>query len=290
MLIITDPAELAPYVGCAFVPTMGALHDGHLSLIKEAKKSGTPVVVSIFVNPTQFAPNEDYDKYPRNLEQDASFAEDVGADVVFAPSVETMYPSLPPSEITIPSAAAKPKLEDACRPEHFQGVCIAVARLFDLVQPSLTVFGLKDYQQFLVIKQLIELERAFWHLVETDTPPDADGSDSADQALRALYPHDDGEALDLIDDAALNGDFNEMLDIRDRLTRLSEREARLKQRIQQRMGDAARAYFMDGQVSWKRSKDSTVLDTDALLKTQPALLQQFPKHRAGSRRFLFGGT
>ena len=162
MLIITDPAELTPYAGCAFVPTMGALHDGHLSLIKEAKKSGTPVVVSIFVNPTQFAPNEDYDKYPRNLEQDASFAEDVGTDVVFAPSVETMYPSLPPSEITIPNAAAKPKLEDACRPEHFRGVCIAVARLFDLVQPSLTVFGLKDYQQFLVIKQLIEQEGSRW--------------------------------------------------------------------------------------------------------------------------------
>jgi len=137
-----------------------------------------------------------------------------------------------------------------------------------------------------VIKQLIELERAFWHQVETDTPPDADGSDSADQALRALYPHDDGEALHLIEDVALNGDFSEMLDIRERLARLAEREARLKQRIQQRMGDAARAYFMDGQVSWKRSKDSTVLDTDALLKAQPALLQQFPKHRAGSRRFL----
>ena len=137
-----------------------------------------------------------------------------------------------------------------------------------------------------VIKQLIELERAFWHRVETDTPPDADGSDSADQALRALYPRDDGEALDLIEDTALNGDFSEMLDIRERLARLAEREARLKQRIQQRMGDAARAYFLDGQVSWKRSKDSTVLDTDALLKAQPTLLQQFPKHRPGSRRFL----
>ena len=100
-----------------------------------------------------------------------------------------------------------------------------------------------------VIKQLIELERAFWHQVESDTPPDADGSDSADQALRALYPHDDGETLDLIEDTALNGDFSEMLDIRERLARLAEREARLKQRIQQRMGDAARAYFIDGQVS-----------------------------------------
>ncbi len=162
MLIITDPTELTPYIGCAFVPTMGALHDGHLSLIKEAKKTGDPVVVSIFVNPAQFAPNEDYDKYPRNLEQDVAFATSVGADVVFAPSVETMYPSMPPPEMRIPNAAIEPKLEDACRPQHFRGVCIAVARLFDLVQPSLTVFGLKDYQQFLVIKQLIEQEENRW--------------------------------------------------------------------------------------------------------------------------------
>ena len=137
-----------------------------------------------------------------------------------------------------------------------------------------------------VIDRLIALERAFWHRVETDTPPDVDGSDSADQALRALYPHDDGESLDLIEDTALNGDFSEMLDIRERLARLSEREARLKQRIQQRMGDAAQAHFIDGEVSWKRSKDSIVLDTQALLQTQPTLLRQFPKHRAGSRRFL----
>ena len=162
MLIITDPAELTPYAGCAFVPTMGALHDGHLSLIKEAKNSNLSVVVSIFVNPTQFAPDEDYDKYPRNLEQDTAFAEGVGADVVFAPSVETMYPSMPPPESAIPNAAVDPQLEDACRPQHFHGVCIAVARLFDLVRPSLTVFGLKDYQQYLVIKQLIEQEGARW--------------------------------------------------------------------------------------------------------------------------------
>ena len=163
MQVVTDPTELEAFAGCAFVPTMGALHDGHLSLIKEAKKSGHPVVVSIFVNPAQFAPDEDYDQYPRNLEQDIAFSEGVGADVVFAPSVETMYPSMPPPEVTIPEAALEPKLEDACRPQHFHGVCIAVARLFDLVQPSLAVFGLKDYQQYLVIKQLIGQEGTRWN-------------------------------------------------------------------------------------------------------------------------------
>ncbi|MBT4530445.1 MAG: pantoate--beta-alanine ligase [Phycisphaerae bacterium] len=165
MKVITSADSLKPFRGCAFVPTMGALHDGHLSLIREAKNADKTVVVSIFVNPEQFAPEEDLDKYPRNLEQDCAFAESVGADVVFAPSVETMYPtgsneSL--SNLHIPWAATKPLLEDACRPTHFLGVCVAVARLFDLVQPSITVFGLKDYQQYLVIKQLIEQEGKRW--------------------------------------------------------------------------------------------------------------------------------
>ncbi len=161
MQVITQASELTPFRGCAFVPTMGALHDGHLSLITEAKKTGKPVVVSIFVNPEQFSPEEDLEQYPRNLAQDVSFAAGVGADVLFAPSVETMYPETP-EEIMLPSAATQPKLEDACRPSHFRGVCIAVARLFDLVEPSTTVFGLKDYQQYLVIKQLIEQEGARW--------------------------------------------------------------------------------------------------------------------------------
>lgn len=200
MLVTTDAAELGPFVDCAFVPTMGALHDGHLSLIKEAKKSDLPVVVSIFVNPTQFAPDEDYDTYPRKLEQDTAFAAGVGADVVFAPSVETMYPSMPPPEMAIPAAALEPKLEDACRPQHFRGVCIAVARLFDLVQPSLTVFGLKDYQQYLVIKQLIEQEGARWkelHIAGASIIRDDDNLAmssrnvylSADQRSQALGLH-----------------------------------------------------------------------------------------------------
>ena len=177
MEVLTQASDIAPFRGCAFVPTMGALHNGHLSLITEAKKTKKPVVVSIFVNPEQFSPEENIEQYPRNLAQDVSFAADVGADIVFAPSVETMYPDAA-KEIQLPYAATQPQLEDAYRPLHFRGVCIAVARLFDLVQPSTTVFGLKDYQQYLVIKQLIEQEGTRWdglEIVGADIIRDTDG-------------------------------------------------------------------------------------------------------------------
>jgi len=177
MEVLTSEYEIAAFKGCAFVPTMGALHEGHLSLIREAKITNQPVVVSIFVNPEQFSPEEDLEKYPRNLTQDCVFAEQAGADIVFAPSVETMYPTTPES-IALPSAATKPELEDACRPAHFKGVCVGVARLFDLVQPAITVFGLKDYQQFLVIKQLIAQEKDRWgtlQLVGAEIIRDDDG-------------------------------------------------------------------------------------------------------------------
>ncbi len=175
---------------------MGALHDGHLSLIKEAKESGKPVVVSIFVNPEQFSPDEDLTRYPRDLDQDVLFAKSVGADIVFAPSVQTMYPSTP-EDIALPDAAMHPHLEDACRPHHFKGVCVAVARLFDLVQPAVTVFGLKDYQQYLVVKQMIEQERGRWgdiQMIGAEIIRDSDGLAmssrnaylSPDQRTRAL--------------------------------------------------------------------------------------------------------
>ena len=137
-----------------------------------------------------------------------------------------------------------------------------------------------------VIEGLIALERAFWHHVETDTPPDADGSDSAGRALQALYPRDAGTVLDLSEDAAQCGDFDELLDIRERLSRLQTRESALKQRIQQTMCDASKAVFPNGEVSWKRSKDSTVLDSKQLLQDQPELLNQYGILKAGSRRFL----
>lgn len=137
-----------------------------------------------------------------------------------------------------------------------------------------------------VIDRLIHLERAFWQRVLNDIPPKADGSDSADQALRTLYPQDNGETLDLRWDTDLNDHFQELLELRDRLTELSNREALLKQNIQQRMGESTQARFTDGKVSWKRSKDGIGLDTAALLKDQPKLLQQYAKLRPGSRRFV----
>ena len=137
-----------------------------------------------------------------------------------------------------------------------------------------------------LIAHLYELEREFWQLVEADTPPDPDGSGSAGQALQALYPRDQGETINLADNPAMEGDFNELLDLRDTLSRLTERESTLKQRIQQSMGLASKATFTEGSVTWKRSKDSTTLDTKALLQDQPDLLKQYTKHKAGSRRFL----
>ncbi|MCK5874224.1 MAG: YqaJ viral recombinase family protein [Alcanivoracaceae bacterium] len=137
-----------------------------------------------------------------------------------------------------------------------------------------------------VISRLIELERQFWHYVETETPPPADGSDSAGRVLQALYPRDAGTVMDLSEDLSLCGDFDELVDIRERLSRLEQRESSLKQRIQETMGDASKAVFPSGEVSWKRSQDSTVLDSKKLLLEHPELLNEYSTTRAGFRRFL----
>jgi len=138
----------------------------------------------------------------------------------------------------------------------------------------------------MLITRLIELERKFWSYVETDTPPPADGSDSAAMALQCLYPLDSGSALDLTDDREMSAAFADLVAIRDDIANREKVEAELKQRIQQRMGDASRAKFETGDVSWKRSKDGLVLDVATLLKEQPELLSTFPLVRSGSRRFL----
>jgi putative phage-type endonuclease len=137
-----------------------------------------------------------------------------------------------------------------------------------------------------MITQLIDLERHFWRFVELDIAPPADGSDSADVALRALYPNDNGQSLDLTDDLEMSAAFSDLLAVRQSLTTQTLLEAQLKQRIQQRMGETTKAAFDGGEVSWKRSKDSIVLDLETLLKDQPDLPQRYPQTKPGSRRFL----
>ena len=137
-----------------------------------------------------------------------------------------------------------------------------------------------------MIARLIELERQFWRYVETDTAPPADGSDSADVALRCLYPQDSGTTLDLSQDLGMSAAFSDLLAVREVLTTNVLLEAQLKQRIQQRMGDATQALFETGDVTWKRSKDGSGLDVASLLKEQPELLQRYALVKPGSRRFL----
>jgi len=137
-----------------FVPTMGALHNGHLALIKEARKENDIVVVSIFVNPTQFGPNEDYLRYPRPFKEDVKKCKEAEVDYIFAPDVETMYPD---DYLTFVKVE---KLSDilcgAFRKNHFRGVATVVLKLFNIVKPDIAYFGLKDYQQFIIIKKMIE--------------------------------------------------------------------------------------------------------------------------------------
>jgi pantoate--beta-alanine ligase len=137
-----------------FVPTMGAFHDGHASLMRRARDERDHVVVSIFVNPLQFGPGEDLSRYPRDEDRDLSIAGQLGVDVVFAPSVEEMYPAGQP-EVTVDPGPLGDRLEGAARPGHFRGVATVVAKLFDVVGPSTAYFGEKDAQQLAVIRRLV---------------------------------------------------------------------------------------------------------------------------------------
>lgn len=138
----------------ALVPTMGALHAGHLRLVAEARSRADLAVVSIFVNPTQFGPNEDFEAYPRDIERDMELLAAEGADLVFTPTVATIYGDGGPATVIEPGPVAD-DLEGALRPGHFSGVATVVAKLFNVVGPDLAFFGEKDYQQLLVIRSLV---------------------------------------------------------------------------------------------------------------------------------------
>lgn len=137
-----------------------------------------------------------------------------------------------------------------------------------------------------MISQLIELERQFWHYVETDTPPPADGSASADTALRCLFPQDRGETVDFSVDEELTQAYEKLKQVREAITEQQKKESVLKQKIQQAMGDASRAMFASGAITWRKAKDSVTLDTASLLRDLPHLKEQYQAIRKGSRRFL----
>ena len=135
----------------AFVPTMGNLHEGHLALVRQAAELGGPIVASVFVNRLQFAPHEDFDRYPRTLERDCELLRSAGCNLVFAPAESELYPE-PQAYTVTPPAALADILEGEFRPGFFTGVCTVVMKLFQCVQPRVAVFGRKDYQQLLVIR------------------------------------------------------------------------------------------------------------------------------------------
>lgn len=138
----------------AFVPTMGFFHEGHLSLMREGRKRGDLLIVSLFVNPTQFSPNEDFNKYPRDFERDRKMAEEVGVDVLFAPESIEMYPSDHQTIVRVEKVTQN--LCGRSRPTHFQGVTTVVLMLFEIVMPHVAIFGEKDYQQLVTIQQMVK--------------------------------------------------------------------------------------------------------------------------------------
>lgn len=167
-------AALVGETGTALVPTMGNLHAGHVSLVKQAKRHGSPVVASIFVNPLQFGAGEDFERYPRTLSADSEKLAAAGCDIVFAPDVAEMYPL--PQTFTV--QVADNLANDLCgafRPGHFSGVATVVLKLFNLVQPRVAVFGKKDFQQLRVIQDLVNQFNLPIDIVGVDTLREADG-------------------------------------------------------------------------------------------------------------------
>ncbi|HUQ48708.1 MAG TPA: pantoate--beta-alanine ligase [Gemmatimonadaceae bacterium] len=137
----------------AFVPTMGALHTGHISLVERAKKEADITVLSIFVNPLQFGPSEDLSRYPRPVENDEAMAREAGVDILFRPEVREMYPG--DREVSVTASAVASDWEGASRPGHFDGVLTVVAKLFNIVQPDISVFGRKDLQQAVLVSAMV---------------------------------------------------------------------------------------------------------------------------------------
>jgi pantoate--beta-alanine ligase len=181
MKIVKSVAEMLAYAyqtrqggkAIGFVPTMGALHEGHISLVRRARRENDRLVVSIFVNPLQFGPKEDFKKYPRTATKDLALLETEKTDIVFMPSPQAMYPEGYSTRIRVASLDAV--LEGVVRPDHFQGVATVVCKLFNMVQPTRAYFGQKDFQQVRIIRQMIEDLNIPVRLVACPTVRESDG-------------------------------------------------------------------------------------------------------------------
>ena len=219
MKIIRDIAEMQAASRAArmgglsigFVPTMGALHEGHLSLARRARAQATLVVVSIFVNPLQFGPSEDFGRYPRTLESDCALLEAEGVEVVFAPSTEQMYP--PDATTVVYVEGVSDRLDGRSRPGHFRGVSTVVAKLFHIVGPDCAVFGQKDAAQVAVLRRMVRDLNMPIELIVAPIARDPDGLAlssrnaylSADERRQALVLH---RALQRVEELAKSGELN----------------------------------------------------------------------------------
>ncbi len=189
---VANERTLGHTIGC--IPTMGYLHDGHASLIREASLRHGAVVISIFVNPTQFGPSEDFERYPRDLDRDLSVVAEAGGSVVFAPTVNEMYPN--GAQSTIHVSGVTEMLEGALRPTHFDGVATVVSHLFEAMLPDEAFFGQKDLQQTLVIRRMVE-ESAIdtVHRVKITVMPTQREADGLARSSRNVYLSDEDRAV-----------------------------------------------------------------------------------------------
>jgi pantoate--beta-alanine ligase len=181
MQMITSVAEMSAWKGngggpVILVPTMGALHSGHVALIERARElagNEGSVIVSIFVNPTQFGPNEDLNNYPRPIERDLEKCQPAGANIIFLPEAADMY--APDRSMTVLETSLSKRLCGASRPGHFEGVCIVVLKLFNIVRPDIAVFGKKDYQQLAIIRRMVRDLNFPMEITGVETVRSADG-------------------------------------------------------------------------------------------------------------------
>lgn len=188
--------QLSGQLRTAYVPTMGNLHEGHLSLMRLARQHGDPVVASIFVNPLQFGPNEDFDKYPRTLEEDiAKLEERRDVYVLFAPTLEEIYPEPQQFSVQTPENLGH-ILEGQARPGFFEGVSTVLMKFFSCVQPRVAVFGKKDYQQLMVVRQMCRQFQLPVEIVAHETVRDEDGL-ALSSRNRYLSPEEKAEAIQL---------------------------------------------------------------------------------------------